>query len=78
MLLDHIADLLEGSAVHSPIHGISVSPPGTGPDGRIIKKDIDSFVPTKAAPVSSIWIFKFWLQFCLQTTLSSLLDPCIQ
>uniref|UniRef100_A0A8D1KHI2 Acetyltransferase component of pyruvate dehydrogenase complex n=1 Tax=Sus scrofa TaxID=9823 RepID=A0A8D1KHI2_PIG len=23
---------------------------GTGPDGRIIKKDIDSFVPTKAAP----------------------------
>uniref|UniRef100_A0A5G2R750 dihydrolipoyllysine-residue acetyltransferase n=1 Tax=Sus scrofa TaxID=9823 RepID=A0A5G2R750_PIG len=26
------------------------SPVGTGPDGRIIKKDIDSFVPTKAAP----------------------------
>ncbi|XP_075402717.1 dihydrolipoyllysine-residue acetyltransferase component of pyruvate dehydrogenase complex, mitochondrial [Tenrec ecaudatus] len=24
---------------------------GTGPDGRIIKKDIDSFVPSKAAPV---------------------------
>ncbi|KAF6103019.1 dihydrolipoamide S-acetyltransferase [Phyllostomus discolor] len=24
---------------------------GTGPEGRIIKKDIDSFVPTKAAPV---------------------------
>ncbi|XP_065737383.1 dihydrolipoyllysine-residue acetyltransferase component of pyruvate dehydrogenase complex, mitochondrial isoform X9 [Phocoena phocoena] len=23
---------------------------GTGPDGRIIKKDVDSFVPTKAAP----------------------------
>ncbi|XP_040832881.1 dihydrolipoyllysine-residue acetyltransferase component of pyruvate dehydrogenase complex, mitochondrial isoform X9 [Ochotona curzoniae] len=23
---------------------------GTGPDGRIVKKDIDSFVPTKAAP----------------------------
>lgn len=30
--------------------GISVSLLGTGPDGRIIKKDIDSFVPTKAAP----------------------------
>ncbi|KAB0392153.1 hypothetical protein E2I00_005816, partial [Balaenoptera physalus] len=26
------------------------SPVGTGPDGRIIKKDVDSFVPTKAAP----------------------------
>uniref|UniRef100_A0A9L0RQ38 Dihydrolipoamide acetyltransferase component of pyruvate dehydrogenase complex n=1 Tax=Equus caballus TaxID=9796 RepID=A0A9L0RQ38_HORSE len=24
---------------------------GTGPEGRIVKKDIDSFVPTKAAPV---------------------------
>uniref|UniRef100_A0A8C2QY14 Dihydrolipoamide acetyltransferase component of pyruvate dehydrogenase complex n=1 Tax=Capra hircus TaxID=9925 RepID=A0A8C2QY14_CAPHI len=38
------------SMVHSHRRGISVSPPGTGPDGRIIKKDIDSFVPTKAAP----------------------------
>lgn len=28
------------------------SPPGSGPDGRITKKDIDSFVPPKAAPVS--------------------------
>ncbi|ETE60649.1 Dihydrolipoyllysine-residue acetyltransferase component of pyruvate dehydrogenase complex, partial [Ophiophagus hannah] len=26
---------------------------GTGPDGRITKKDIDSFVPSKVAPVSS-------------------------
>lgn len=27
---------------------------GTGPDGRIIKKDIDSFVPTKAAPAPAV------------------------
>lgn len=26
---------------------------GTGPEGRIIKKDIDSFVPTKAAPAAA-------------------------
>lgn len=26
---------------------------GTGPDGRVTKKDIDSFVPSKVAPVSS-------------------------
>lgn len=39
---------------------IYASLPGTGPDGRIIKKDIDSFVPTKAAPVSYIWLFFFW------------------
>lgn len=31
---------------------------GTGPEGRIIKKDIDSFVPSKAAPVSYIWLLK--------------------
>lgn len=78
MLPDHSADLLEESVVHSPVHDISLFPPGTGPDGRIIKRDIDSFVPTKAAPVSSIWLLKFWLQFCLQSALSSLLDPCIQ
>lgn len=38
--------------------------PGTGPEGRIIKKDIDSFVPSKAAPVSFIWLFfVLFLQF---------------
>ena len=63
MLLDHSADFLEESAVHSHIRGISVSPPGTGPDGRIIKKDIDSFVPTKAAPVSSIWLLNSGCSF---------------
>ncbi|KAK7796602.1 hypothetical protein U0070_001842 [Myodes glareolus] len=31
-----------------------VPPPvGTGPEGRIIKKDIDSFVPSKAAPAAA-------------------------
>lgn len=29
---------------------------GTGPDGRIIKKDVESFVPSKAAPVSRLEI----------------------
>lgn len=29
-------------------------PPGSGPDGRITKKDIDGFVPPKAAPVSEV------------------------
>lgn len=43
--------------------GIPVSLPGTGPDGRIIKKDVDSFVPTRTAPVSYISLPKFWLQF---------------
>lgn len=27
--------------------------PGTGPDGRIVKKDIERFVPSKVTPVSS-------------------------
>lgn len=27
---------------------------GTGPDGRITKKDVESFVPSKAAPVSRL------------------------
>lgn len=29
---------------------------GTGPDGRITKKDVESFVPSKAAPVSRLEI----------------------
>jgi hypothetical protein len=36
---------------------------GTGPEGRIIKKDIDSFVPSKAAPVSYFWLFKIVTSF---------------
>lgn len=32
-------------------------PPGSGPDGRITKKDIDDFVPPKAAPVSDVEAF---------------------
>ena len=55
---------------------IYASLPGTGPEGRIIKKDIDSFVPTKAAPVSYIWLFFFGTLF-LQNVLSNLLDPFI-
>ncbi|XP_053125222.1 dihydrolipoyllysine-residue acetyltransferase component of pyruvate dehydrogenase complex, mitochondrial isoform X2 [Hemicordylus capensis] len=49
----------KGRVVVSPLakklaaeRGIDVSQvKGTGPDGRITKKDIDSFVPTKVAPV---------------------------
>lgn len=43
---------------------------GTGPDGRITKKDVESFVPSKAAPVSRLemgvdfnlweWILQAW------------------
>lgn len=29
---------------------------GSGPDGRITKKDIESFVPPKAVPVSIPWL----------------------
>lgn len=31
---------------------------GTGPDGRITKKDVESFVPPKVAPVSRLEICK--------------------
>lgn len=31
---------------------------GTGPDGRITKKDVESFVPPKVAPVSRFEIYK--------------------
>lgn len=31
---------------------------GTGPDGRITKKDVESFVPPKVAPVSRLDICK--------------------
>lgn len=31
---------------------------GTGPDGRITKKDVESFVPPKVAPVSRLEISK--------------------
>lgn len=33
---------------------------GSGPDGRITKKDIETFVPAKAAPVSEI----VWVIYC--------------
>lgn len=32
-------------------------PPGSGPDGRITKKDVESFVPPKAAPVREVFYF---------------------
>lgn len=35
----------------------AVSCSGSGPDGRITRKDIDSFVPPKAAPVSEAHTF---------------------
>lgn len=31
---------------------------GTGPDGRITKKDVESFVPPKAVPVSRLEVCK--------------------
>lgn len=34
-------------------------PPGSGPDGRITKKDVESFVPPKAAPVREVFYFDF-------------------
>lgn len=34
---------------------------GSGPDGRVTKKDIENFVPAKAAPVSEMfWVFFRW------------------
>lgn len=39
-----------GNQWYAVMYVIFMSLTGTGPDGRITKKDIDSFVPSKAAP----------------------------
>lgn len=35
-----------------------MTPLGTGPDGRITKKDVETFVPPKVAPVSRLKAIK--------------------
>lgn len=57
VLIEHGPELAQGAVKNSLFTLSYFFSPGSGPDGRITKKDIDGFVPPKAAPVSAVEVF---------------------
>uniref|UniRef100_A0A8C9YBC9 Acetyltransferase component of pyruvate dehydrogenase complex n=1 Tax=Sander lucioperca TaxID=283035 RepID=A0A8C9YBC9_SANLU len=51
---------------------------GSGPDGRITRKDIDSFVPPKAAPVSDAHTFSVFTSNARSTNLKCIYASLLQ